>query len=164
MNHQVEHDIYVERACSEFADAVNLEVERSLDVRAQGCERRIETLKMAYLQQRATSARGSDHPVCFFERASDGFFDEDMYARFEQRTGNLRVGFSRHGQTDSIATTHKLAPVQSPFCLSFGGDASRASFVQIANGNELSMAFGGERGVNARVLATQMSDAYNGCA
>ena len=87
-----------------------------------------------------------------------------MNARFEQRAGNLCVRFGRHGETHRIAASQQRAPVGRPLSLSFGGDVARRRFVKVADGDELRLSFGGERGVNPRVLATEMSDADDGCA
>src|SRR5205085_3833127 len=49
VNHKIEHDIYIERARGEFAHSMNLEIERTFNVRAKCRERRVEPFKMSYL-------------------------------------------------------------------------------------------------------------------
>src|SRR5205085_3108326 len=72
VDHQVEHDVNIERARGELADAVNLEVDGVSDVRAQGDERRVEAFEVADHQSGFAPPGGGDHPVGLFERARDG--------------------------------------------------------------------------------------------
>src|SRR5215213_9092897 len=68
VNHQIQHDIYIERARGKLADAVYLEIERPSYVRAQRCQRRVEAFEMPDLQERARTLCGCDHPVRLFKR------------------------------------------------------------------------------------------------
>src|SRR5207248_4646188 len=159
VNHQIEDDIYIERASGEFADAVNLEIEGSANVRTQRDERGVEAFEMADLKQRAAFVSRRNHAISFFECARDGLFDEDVDACFQKLAGNLGVRFSRDGEADGLTASDNVPPISRPFRISFDGDVVRGLFVQITNGNEFNQSLIIKRGVDARMLTTQMSNA-----
>ena len=83
VNHQIQDDIDIQRARGKLPDTMNLEIDRMADVRPQSDQRRVETLRVAYLQNRlAISARG-DHSVSLCERRCDWLFHQHMNPNLE---------------------------------------------------------------------------------
>src|SRR5205085_3100132 len=87
-----------------------------------------------------------------------------MDARFEERAGNLRVRLGRRGEADGVNVAQERAPVRSPTHTALFGDCARGLLIDVADGDEARLVLGGERGVYARVLASEVADADNGCA
>src|SRR5579885_388198 len=159
VDHQVEHHVNVERARGELADAVNLEIDGVADVRAERDERGVEAFEVSDHQRRLAALGGGGHRVGLIYRARDRFFDEDVDARFEQRAGDLGVRLGRRGEADGVNVADERAPVGRPFRPALFGDRARGLFVRVADRDEARLTFGGERGVDARVLATEAADA-----
>jgi hypothetical protein len=162
VNHQIEHDINVERAGGELADAVYLEVDGVADVRPECDERRVEAFEVADLKERAAALGRLNHPVGLFERARDGLLDEDVDARLQQLAGDVGVRLGRRGEAHGVHPPGERAPVGRPDGLALGGDVAGRRFVEVADGDEVRLPFGGERGVDARVLAAKVADADAG--
>ena len=80
VNHQIEHDVDVERTRGELAHAMNLEIDGLADVWSQRDHRGIETFEMSDLKNRVTAFGGFDHAIGFFERSRDRFFNEHVNA------------------------------------------------------------------------------------
>jgi hypothetical protein len=67
--------------------------------------------------------------------------------------------FSRNGETDRVNFADQSLPVGRRINLPFVADCARTLFVNVTDTNELRFTFGGKRGVDARVLPAQVSDA-----
>jgi hypothetical protein len=63
-----------------------------------------------------------------------------------------------------VDATDQVAPISGPLGFSFAANGARGFFVEVANGCELRTAYGGERSVNARVLAAKATDSDDCCA
>ena len=114
VNHQIEHDIDVERTRGEFPDAMDFEVDGIAHVWTQGYERGIEAFEMADLEQRASLLRGSNHSIGFSQRWRDRLFDQHVNPRFQQSAGDLAMRFRRNRETDGIDAANQIAPIGGP--------------------------------------------------
>jgi hypothetical protein len=81
--------------------------------------------------------------------------------RFEQAAGNFTVCLGGNCKADRIDTPDQLAPIGGPLNLSFCGDVTRSSLIEIADPATFCKAFCRQRSVNASVLSSQMAHAYN---
>ena len=84
-----------------------------------------------------------------------------MDTGFEQRARDFGVGFGRHGETHGIDAPDEAAPIGCPSGFAFDGDVARGRLVAVADDDHFGLPLGGERGVNACVLASEMADADN---
>ena len=88
MDHQVEHDVDVEAAGRERAEAMDLD-EPGLEGRlAQRVDGRIEPLDVPDLQDRPLLAGQPDQVLRLRQTGRHRLLDEDVLARFEQRPGH----------------------------------------------------------------------------
>jgi hypothetical protein len=84
VDHQVKHNVDVERAGSENAHAVDFKKQRVVEQRVRGPDGGIEALKVAYLGN-APMLRGEENE--FFrlgQGGGDGLFHQHIDARFDQ--------------------------------------------------------------------------------
>lgn len=91
MNHEVEHNVYVEGARGEDAEAVGFEKHGRVEKRADGGYGGVETLEVAYLQDALGGSGEGDELAGFVEGGGDGFFDEDVDARVKELLGDFVV-------------------------------------------------------------------------
>src|SRR5215208_5404988 len=164
VNHQVEHNVNVQRSRGELTDAMNLKIDWLANVRSQRNHRGIEALEVSDLENCVALFGCADHPIRFFERSRYRFFDQDVNARLEQAARNLAVGFSRNSDTRRVDMPDQFTPVRGPLSFPFAADRARGVFVEIADGGELRHSFGGECRVDARVLASEATDSNDCCA
>ena len=97
VDHQVEHDVDVEAALAEAAEAVHLDEAGRLDVRQRGGHRRVEALGVADREHRAVPRRQRDQAVGLLERARHRLLDQHRHAARQERPGQLGVQLGRRG-------------------------------------------------------------------
>src|SRR5713226_6640715 len=132
VNHQVEHDVDVQRTRGELAHAMNFKIDGTLDVWPERDQRRIEAFGVADLQYRAAFPARSDHAIRFFQSARDWFLNQHVYAGFEQAASYLAMRFGRNSQTDGVNSADQRVPISRRIRAPFRGGAARARFVEIA--------------------------------
>src|SRR5215212_1955854 len=164
VNHQVEHNVDVQRSRGELTYAMNLKIDWLANVRSQRNQGWIEAFEVSDLENCVALFGCANHPIGFFERSRYRFFDQDVNARLEQSTGNLAVGLSRNSDTRRLNTPDQFTPVRGPLSFPFAADGARGVFVEIADRGELRCAFGRECRVDTRVLASEATDSNDCCA
>src|SRR2546426_12544794 len=65
MNHEIEHDIDIQRARRKLAHSMNLEIDEIVNVREQRDHRWIEAFQMADLQNSRSFRGRGNHPIRF---------------------------------------------------------------------------------------------------
>lgn len=83
VNHEIEHDVNVEAAGSEDAQAVNFEKKWNREGLFKGRDSGVEAFEMTDLQNAATIVGETGEAYAGGCRFGDGFFNEYIYARFE---------------------------------------------------------------------------------
>src|SRR5215208_4954598 len=122
VNHQVEHNVNVQRSRGELTYAMNLKIDWLANVRSQRNHRGIEGLEVSDLKNCVASFGCANHPIGFFARSRYRFFDQHVNARLEQAARNLAVGLSRNGDTCRVDTPDQFMPVSGPLSFSFAAD------------------------------------------
>lgn len=106
VDHEVENDIYIERAGSEDTEAMDLKKQRPMNDGADGEHGWIEALKMANLKNSAVGFGKLDESVGFAQCGGYRLFDEDIDTGTEQATGD--VAMKRRGHTDGSGMGNML--------------------------------------------------------
>src|ERR1700752_3568776 len=140
---------------------MDFEIDRLEDMWSQSNHCGVETFEVSDLQNRVAAFGGLDHPVRFFKRSRDGFFDENVNADFEQAAGNLAMSFGWDRDAGGIDAAGKRAPVSGPLSLSVAIDRAGCFFVQVANRDEFRAAFGCEVRMDAGVLFAEATNSYD---
>jgi hypothetical protein len=168
VNHQIKHDVDIQRARGELTDAMDLEIDGLANVRPQRNECRIETLEMAHLKNGIAFAGSTNHLIRFFERPRDRLFDENVNAGLEQSARDFTVHLGRHCEAGGIYLADQHAPISGPINFSFAAafSANRAGsfFVQIADRDKFGQTLGSESRVDACMLAAKTTGSDDGCA
>lgn len=97
--------------------------------------------------------------IGFFQSARDWLLNQDVNSGFEQGTGYGAMRLSRDSEADRVNFTNERMPVGCRWNAPFFADRTRALIVNVTDTNELRFTFGGQRGVDARVLPPEVSDA-----
>ena len=92
VNHEIEHNVDVETAGGEHAEAVNLEKEGNGQSILEGGDRRIEALEVADLENAAAILGQASESFACGGGLGDGLFDEHVDAGFEEAPGDLFMG------------------------------------------------------------------------
>src|SRR6266852_4921273 len=96
VDHQVEHDVYVERSRREHAKTMHFEEHRLRNERESGTHGRIEALQMSNLRHSLVLFRQEKHFVRFGLRGSERLFDEQVDTGLHQLTGNIEMENGRY--------------------------------------------------------------------
>lgn len=96
VNHEIEDDVDVKRAGAEDAEAVSLK-KHGLIAHSAGCDDcGIEPLEMADLQNACVLVGECDQLLRLVDSGSNGFFDQKIDTRCEERGRHLEMRRSRH--------------------------------------------------------------------
>jgi len=102
MDHEVENDIYIKRAGSEYAEPVDLKKHRLSDDRGGRPNRRIESFQMTDLADTAEASGQTNQFCSVCQRRRQRLFHQDVDARFHQCTGDLEMVNRRHSHGGSL--------------------------------------------------------------
>ncbi len=96
VDHQVEHDIHVERSRREHAKTMHFEEHRLRNERQRGTHSGIEALQVSNLGHALVLFRQEKHFVRFGLRGSERLFDEHVDPGLHQLAGNIKVENGRY--------------------------------------------------------------------
>ena len=85
-----------------------------------------------------------------------------MNARVEQRAGDFGVILSRDGEAHRVDPTKQRAPIRGVLDGMLRGDGAGVCLVTVTDGKKsrgAGVILSGERGVDARVLSSEVADA-----
>ncbi len=97
VDHEVEHNINIERARREYAQAVNFEEHWLRKQRNCGANGRIEALEMSDLHDAFVPRRDLDQFVGFRQGSRERLFNQDVDAGFHESAGNGEMMHRRRG-------------------------------------------------------------------
>ncbi len=105
VNHQVEHDIHIQRARREYAEPMDFEKHRPGDQRGSGANRGIESLQVSDLTDAAEALRQANQFVGVGQRGSQRLFHQNVNSGFHQSAGNLAMVDGGHGDGGGLHFT-----------------------------------------------------------
>ena len=91
MDHEVEDDVYVERAGRKDGEPVSLKKHGAAELGLDGEDGGVEALQMSGLEDSAVLFGEADEVVGFGEGGGEGLFDKEVEAGFEERGGYSMV-------------------------------------------------------------------------
>jgi hypothetical protein len=139
MDHEVENDIHIKRAGSEYAEPVDLKKHRLSDDRGGRANRRIESFQMTDLADTA-EASGQTNQFCSVrQRRRQRLFHQDVDASFHQCTGHLEMVNRRHshrGSLDFAVHGDELLDGAESAATKFSGNRVRSRWVGIHDSHQ----------------------------
>jgi hypothetical protein len=91
VDHEVEDDVYVERAGRKDGEPVSLKKHGAAELGLDGEDGGVEALQMSGLEDSAVLFGEADEVVGFGEGGGEGLFDKEVEAGFEERGGYSMV-------------------------------------------------------------------------
>ena len=137
VDHEIEHDVYVETARAEEIHAVDLEEEGQGEALFEGQDGGVKSLEVAYLKDAAGAGSGVDQAIGGGKVGGDGLFDEDVDAGVEEVAADIDVGGGGSGDDGGIDPAGEIAGVGECDGLVAGGGFGGAGGIGIDDGGEL---------------------------
>ncbi len=167
MDHQIEHDVNVERPRREDAEAMDLEEHRLGEQRKSRAHRGIETFQVADLRDAAVSFGCSDQLVGLGHAGRQRLLDQHVHAGLHQLTSDREMQNGGNGDRDRVDPfRNKLSGGKEGAGFEFSGDGLCAREIVIGYAHELNAIcrVGGKLAVNAGMIASEGSSANNAYA
>ena len=102
VDHEVEHDVDIERTRGEDAEAVGLKEHGPVEVRAGGEDGGVKALKVTGLHESAVPGGKREDSVSLLEGGGERFFDEAVDASGKQGCGGGGVGMGRNADGSGV--------------------------------------------------------------
>jgi len=167
VDHEVEHDIDVERAGGEDAEAMRLKEHGLLEKRKSGGDGGVEALQVTHLQDAAMGRGGFEKRIGIGERSGDGFFDEEIDAGGEEATAYAAVvdgGDAERGGGDvEVGREHVVDAGESGDPV-LGGDGRSCGGIRVNDRNKDHGAGGFEAAIDTEMVAAEGARTNDGDA
>ena len=98
MDHQIEDDIHIQRSRGKDTEPMRLKEHGPMQVRAGRGHGRVETLKVANLNESTVPLRKGQQSICLLERCRNWLLDPTVHTGFQKWRGDS--GMMRGRNTD----------------------------------------------------------------